>query len=131
MATFAAARSGSANLVALEYDDLVAGVDLTAQIGKRSRKKAPWAFSLVNIPGLAEKQFLPLANRFAGAAGHEGTVRGARAFYIAAGPTKLQAGRLREGNYYANPLYDRPVDDEESRVRLLRGAQRGRRRRRP
>jgi isopenicillin N synthase-like dioxygenase len=121
MATFAAARSGSANLVALEYDDLVAGVDLTAQIGKAfSEESSLGILTVVNIPGLAEKRqaLLPLANRFARLpADMKERYEVPEAFYNCGwshGREKLQGKPdYAKGSYYANPLYDRPVDDEE------------------
>jgi isopenicillin N synthase-like dioxygenase len=109
-----------ADVVVLDYNDLVAEVDLTAEIEKAYGNEGIGLLTVKNVPTLVEKRLalLPLGSKFAK------LPQEVKDKYVHAdsyfsfgwshGKENLQ-GKPDEskGSYYANPQYDRPVDDEE------------------
>lgn len=108
------------SVVVFDYNDLIAGVDLTSQIEEAYGYNGIGLLTVKNVPGLPEARatLLPLAKEFSDLSEetkekyvHE---ESCYSFGWSHGKEKLE-GRpdLSKGSYYANPIYDRPVDDEE------------------
>lgn len=107
-------------VVVLEYEDLVNGKDLTDQIASAYGKDGIGLLTVRGVPGLIEARgrLLPLAQKFAtldtqAQAKYE-DVKSSYNFGWSMGKEKLEGGKpdLSKGSYYANPQYDKPVDDE-------------------
>ena len=107
-------------VVVLEYEDLVNGKDLTDQIASAYGKDGIGLLTVRGVPGLMEARgrLLPLAQKFATLdaqtqAKYE-DVKSSYSFGWSMGKEKLEGGKpdLSKGSYYANPQYDKPVDDE-------------------
>jgi len=109
----------ASKIVSLDYADLVAGKDLTADIERAFSYDGLGILTVVNVPNLAEKRkaLLPLARTFAELP-EDVKQRYERpdtffSFGWSHGREKLQGKPdYAKGSYYANPQYDRPVDDE-------------------
>lgn len=108
------------DVVELDYNDLVAGVDLTAQIEKAYGEDGAGLLTVKNVPSYVEarSRLLPLSKKFADLPNDvkEKYVK-ADAYYAfgwSHGKEKLQEKPdYSKGSYYANPQYDKPVEDEE------------------
>lgn len=106
--------------VELDYNDLVAGVDLTAEIERAFGVDGAGFLTVRNVPGYAEarSRLLPLSKKFADLPDEvkEKYVLSDAyyAFGWSHGKEKLQAlPDYSKGSFYANPQYDRPIDDEQ------------------
>ena len=119
------AATGSAHeqveVIVLDYEDLVNGEDLTEQIAKAYGKDGIGLLTVRGVPGLQEARgrLLPLAQKFATLdsdtqAKYE-DIKSSYSFGWSMGKEKLEGGKpdLSKGSYYANPQYDKPVDDPE------------------
>lgn len=109
----------NAEVVTLDYNDLVAGKDLSEFIEKAYGYDGIGLLTVSNVPSLVEKRatLLPLANRLANLPAdvlekyvHE---ESHYSFGWSHGKENLE-GKPDEskGSFYANPQYDRPEDDE-------------------
>lgn len=110
----------SADVVVLDYNDLINDVDLSSQIEKAYGNEGIGLLTVKNVPTLVEKRatLLPLGYKFAQLSEeiknkyvHEESYY---SFGWSHGKENLQ-GKFdtSKGSYYGNPQYDRPVDDEE------------------
>ena len=109
------------SIVELDYNDLVDDTkDLSSQIEEAFGVDGVGLLTVKNVPSYAEarQELLPLSRRFAMLpdSAKEKYVH-KESFYSfgwSHGKEKLQGKPdLSKGSYYANPQYDRPVDDEE------------------
>lgn len=114
------ADSVKASVVVLDYNDLVSGADLSKQIEEAYGDNGIGLLTVKNVPTLVEKRttLLPLGAKFAKLPDDikEKYVH-ADSFYSfgwSHGKESLE-GKPDDskGSFYANPQYDRPVDDEE------------------
>jgi isopenicillin N synthase-like dioxygenase len=109
----------TANVIVLDYADLVSGKDMTEQIGEAYGFDGIGLLAVRNIPGLkrARLDLLPLARKFAildediqNKYVHEESFY---SFGWSLGKEKLEGKPdLSKGSYYANPQYDEPMNDE-------------------
>eukprot|EP00965_Chrysotila_dentata_P206895 6183805-Pleurochrysis_carterae.AAC.2 len=114
----AATADGNADIVVLQYEDLLAGSDLTAEIERAFGYDGMGILTVAGVPGIsdARDRLLPLAHRFAMLPEKtKAKYEHAGSFYAVGwsfGREKLQ-GRpdVSKGSYYANPLQDKPFDD--------------------
>lgn len=109
------------DVVCLDYSDLVSaeGVDLTGEIGRAFGVDGLGILTVKNVPGFmdAREALLPLARDFAALEEdvkqryvHEASTF---SFGWSHGKEKLQGKPdVSKGSFYANPQFDRPVDDE-------------------
>jgi isopenicillin N synthase-like dioxygenase len=112
--------AASTKVVTLDYNDLVAGVDLSAQIEEAFGVTGLGALTVKNVPNLEAYRaaLLPCSRRFAilpdevkAKYVHEESVY---SFGWSHGKEKLQGKPdYAKGSFYANPQYDRPIDDED------------------
>lgn len=108
------------NVVQLDYQDLVDGKDLSAQIAEAFGFEGIGVLTVKNVPGFVEarERLLPLGRKFSDLPDEikEKYVH-PDSFYSfgwSHGKEKLQGvADVSKGSYYANPQYDRPVEDEE------------------
>lgn len=108
------------NVVTLDYEDLVTNKDLTAQIAEAYGFDGIGVLTVKNVPGFVEarERLLPLAREFALLPDevkekyvHKESLY---SFGWSHGKEKLQGNfDVSKGSFYANPQYDRPVEDEE------------------
>jgi isopenicillin N synthase-like dioxygenase len=109
------------SVIILNYEDLVNEKDLTKLVGEAFDINGLGILCVRDIPGLQEARMnlLPLAYEFSNLNDeikskyvHEESFY---SFGWSHGKEKLQGGKpdKSKGSYYANPQYDRPVDDEE------------------
>ena len=107
-------------VVVLDYNDLVNGIDLTDEIGKAYGVDGIGLLTVSNVPGLKEarSRLLPLAQKFATM--DEATQqkyedpKSHYSFGWSLGKEKLEGKPdLSKGSYYANPQYDEPVSDPD------------------
>ena len=107
-------------VVVLDYLDLITGKDLSADIATAFGFDGLGVLTVKNVPGLSEARgnLLPLGREFALLDDetklkytHE---QSKYSFGWSHGKEKLQGGKpdTSKGSYYANPQFDRPVDDE-------------------
>lgn len=107
-----------AEVVQLDYNDLVAGKDLTAEIERAYGMDGVGVLTVKNVPGFIEARqaALPLARKFALLPEEvkEKCVH-AESYYSfgwSHGKENLEGKPdLSKGSYYANPQYDRPEED--------------------
>lgn len=107
------------SVVTLDYNDLISGVDLTEDIERAYGYEGLGVLTVKNVPGWLEARgrLLPLARTFAvlpeevkNKYVHEPSKY---SFGWSHGKENLQGvPDYAKGSYYANPQYDRPVDDE-------------------
>jgi isopenicillin N synthase-like dioxygenase len=110
-----------AEVVTLDYSDLVECKDLTEQIETAFGIDGIGLLTVKNVPGFLEarQRLLPLARQFALLPEEvKQKYVHQESFYSfgwSHGKERLQNGKFDElkGSYYNNPQYDRPVDDEE------------------
>mmetsp|Transcript_87554 Transcript_87554/g.171253 ORF Transcript_87554/g.171253 Transcript_87554/m.171253 type:complete len:371 (-) Transcript_87554:249-1361(-) len=108
------------DVVELDYNDLINGVDLSADIEKAYGFDGAGVLTVRNVPEYidARGRLLPLSKKFADLPNNvkEKYVM-ADAYYAfgwSHGKEKLQEKPdFSKGSYYNNPQYDRPVDDED------------------
>ena len=107
-------------VVELDYTDLVAGVDLTAEIQRAFGVDGVGLLTVKNVPNYVEarSELLPLSRKFADLP--EDTKEkyvhkeSYYSFGWSHGKEKLQRKPdYSKGSFYANPQYDKPVDDED------------------
>lgn len=108
------------DVVELDYNDLVAGVDLTSQIQRAYGVDGVGLLTVKNVPKYVEarSRLLPLSKKFADLPDdvkekyvHKESYY---SFGWSHGKEKLQGKPdVSKGSYYANPQYDRPVEDPE------------------
>lgn len=109
-----------ADIVVLDYNDLVNGVDVSSSIGKAYGVDGCGVLTVKNVPGLEEarNKLLPLAKEFS-ALDQETKLKyeNKESFYSfgwSHGKEKLQGKPdVSKGSYYANPQYDEPETDPE------------------
>lgn len=107
-------------VVTLDYNDLISGKDLTAEIEKAYSYDGIGVLTVKNVPNFVEARakMLPLAREFAILPEeikekyvHKESYY---SFGWSHGKENLQgAPDLSKGSYYANPQYDTPVTDEK------------------
>jgi isopenicillin N synthase-like dioxygenase len=109
------------DVVELDYNDLVAGVDLSAEIERAYGFEGAGLLTVRNVPNYvaARKRLLPLSKKFADLPDEvKDKYVLSNAYYAfgwSHGKEKLQElPDYSKGSFYANPQYDRPVDDEET-----------------
>lgn len=110
----------SVEVVVLDYEELAAGKDLSELVAKAYGFDGIGLLTVKNVPGLvaARANLLPLGRVFSqlDEATQEKYVD-EKSFYSfgwSLGKEKLEGKPdSSKGSYYANPQYDRPVDDEE------------------
>jgi len=113
-------KLGTSEIVELDYLDLKNGVDLTAKIERAYGTDGTGLLTVKNVPNYitARKRLLPLSREFSLLPDSikEKYVH-AESYYSfgwSHGKEKLQGKPdVSKGSYYANPQYDKPVDDEE------------------
>lgn len=108
------------DVVELDYNDLVAGVDLTSQIQTAFGFDGVGLLTVKNVPQYndARSRLLPLSKKFADLPDeikekyvHKESYY---SFGWSHGKEKLQGKPdVSKGSYYANPQYDKPVEDPE------------------
>jgi isopenicillin N synthase-like dioxygenase len=106
-------------VIVLDYEDLVNGVDLTDKIAEAYGKDGIGLLTVQGVPGLkqARSRLLPLAQKFAVLPEETQSkyedVKSSYSFGWSMGKEKLEGGKpdLSKGSFYANPQYDKPVDD--------------------
>jgi hypothetical protein len=108
------------NVVTLDYNDLVAGKDLSAQIAEAYGFDGIGVLTVKNVPRFVEarERLLPLARQFAllpeetkNKYVHE---ESHYSFGWSHGKEKLQGNfDLSKGSYYANPQFDEPIANPE------------------
>jgi len=108
------------NIVELDYNDLVAGVDLTEQIKTAYGFDGTGLLTVKNVPGFIEARatLLPLSKKFADLSDdvkqkyvHKESYY---SFGWSHGKENLQGKPdFAKGSYYANPQYDTPISDPE------------------
>ncbi len=110
----------NAAVVELRYEDLLAGVDVSASIEEAYGFNGIGLLTVSGVPGLLEARanLLPLARRFALLDVEiQKKYEDKNSFYSfgwSLGKEKLEGKPdTAKGSYYANPQYDKPVDDEE------------------
>lgn len=110
----------SAVVVEISYQDLVAGVDLSESIAQAYGFNGIGLLTVSGVPGLldARANLLPLGRRFALLDKEvQDKYEDENSYYSfgwSLGKEKLEGKPdTSKGSYYANPQYDRPVDDEE------------------
>lgn len=110
----------SAKIVEISYEDLLSGKDLTASIAEAYGFDGIGLLTVSGVPGLLEARgnLLPLARRFATMdESVQSKYEDENSFYSfgwSLGKEKLEGKPDNsKGSYYANPQYDKPVDDEE------------------
>ena len=115
----------SSTVVTLDYNDLVAGVDLSDLIERAYGYDGLGVLTVKNVPSWLEtrQKLLPLAQRFATLPEHikerYSHPDSKYSFGWSHGKENLQgAPDFAKGSYYANPQYDRPVDDEDLIAKL-------------
>lgn len=122
MATTAApaVEQATRQVVSLDFTDLDADVDLTDRIGEAFGYDGLGILTVKNIPGLPElrQNLLPLARTFADLPDEVKNQyehpESCYSFGWSHGKEKLQGKPdLAKGSFYANPQYDRPVEDPE------------------
>lgn len=107
-------------IIELDYNDLLNEVDLTEQIATAFGVSGVGVLTVKNVPGFVEARgrLLPLAHKFAN------LPEEIKAKYVdeaskysfgwSHGKESLQGvPDASKGSYYANPQYDKPVDDED------------------
>mmetsp|Transcript_29994 Transcript_29994/g.38718 ORF Transcript_29994/g.38718 Transcript_29994/m.38718 type:complete len:384 (+) Transcript_29994:97-1248(+) len=109
-----------AELVTLDYADLISGKDLRADVEKAYSLDGLGILAVLNVPTLKEKRrdLLPLARSFAEL---PDSVKSkyelpdtSYSFGWSHGKEKLQGKPdFAKGSYYANPQYDKPVENQE------------------
>lgn len=107
------------SVVTLDYNDLVADVDLSEQIEQAYGHNGLGVLTVKNVPEWLEhrERLLPLAQQFASLPEeilakyvHEPSMY---SFGWSHGKENLQgAPDYAKGSFYANPQYDRPVDND-------------------
>lgn len=107
-------------VVTIDYLDLVQGIDVSDQIASAFGLEGLGLLTVSNVPQLKEfrSALLPLAQKFATQSEeikskyiHE---ESCYSFGWSHGKEKLQGKPdISKGSFYANPQYDRPVEDEE------------------
>jgi|EP01033_Poteriospumella_lacustris_P013414 isopenicillin N synthase-like dioxygenase len=110
-----------AEVVTLDYNDLVAGKDLTAEIERAYGDAGMGLLTVKNVPSFIEarERLLPLARRFATLPDEvKAKYEHPESFYAfgwSHGKEKLQGGKfdVSKGSFYNNPQYDEPVNDAE------------------
>lgn len=109
-----------ADVVELDYNDLLNEVDLSKEIEKAFGFDGVGALTVKNVPGFVEarKALLPLSYKFANLPDDikEKYVHAASSYSFgwSHGKENLQGQPDKsKGSYYNNPQYDRPVDDED------------------
>ena len=112
--------ASSAATVTLDYNDLINGTNLIDKISEAYGYDGLGILTVSNVPSLNESRMklLPLARKFANLNDdiknkyvHKDSHY---SFGWSHGQEKLQGKPdLSKGSYYANPQYDRPIDDEE------------------
>eukprot|EP00299_Pterocystis_sp_00344_P009784 c4228_g1_i1.p1 GENE.c4228_g1_i1~~c4228_g1_i1.p1 ORF type:complete len:359 (-),score=86.90 c4228_g1_i1:18-1094(-) len=107
-------------VVVLDYQDLVAEKDLSAEIARAYGFDGLGILAVRGVPGFDEKRrrLLPLARAFALLPEHiKQKYEHPQSYYSfgwSHGKEKFNgAADLAKGSFYANPQYDRPVDDEQ------------------
>jgi isopenicillin N synthase-like dioxygenase len=108
------------DVVELDYNDLIAGADLSSQIEKAYGFDGVGLLTVKNVPNFLEARMrlLPLSKQFADLPDETKEKYVHKESYYSFGwshgKEKLQAQPdLSKGSYYANPQYDCPVDDPE------------------
>eukprot|EP01032_Pedospumella_encystans_P027302 gene27302-30860_t len=108
------------DVVELDYNDLVAGADLTSQIQKAYGVDGVGLLTVKNVPQYvaARSRLLPLSKKFADLPDEVKEKYVHKESYYSFGwshgKEKLQGKPdVSKGSYYANPQYDRPVEDPE------------------
>lgn len=108
------------DVVELDYNDLVAGADLTSQIKQAFGVDGVGLLTVKNVPQYVEarSRLLPLSKKFADLPDEVKEKYVHKESYYSFGwshgKEKLQGKPdLSKGSYYANPQYDRPVEDSE------------------
>lgn len=108
------------DVVELDYADLVAGVDLTSKIQQAYGVDGVGLLTVKNVPDYVEarSRLLPLAKKFADLPDEVKEKYVHKESYYSFGwshgKEKLQGKPdLSKGSFYANPQYDRPVEDPE------------------
>lgn len=114
-----AQQSITCKVVELDYNKLVDGTDLSAEIEEAYGFDGTGLLTVKNVPGYVEarKTLLPLSRKFAilpdntkAKYVHEDSFY---SFGWSHGKEKLEGvPDVSKGSYYANPQYDKPVDDE-------------------
>jgi hypothetical protein len=109
------------DVVELDYNDLVAGKDLSAEVERAFGVDGAGLLTVKNVPGYVEarSKLLPLSKSFADLPDEvKDKYVLSDAYYAfgwSHGKEKLQAKPdYSKGSFYANPQYDRPVDDEDT-----------------
>lgn len=110
-----------ADVVQLDYQDLVDRKDLTSEIERAFGVDGIGVLTVKNVPEFlaARSALLPLASQFAKLPDEiKAKYEHQQSYYSfgwSHGKEKLQGGKSDnlKGSYYNNPQYDRPVDDEE------------------
>lgn len=118
--TAPAVEQQTRQVVALDFAELEADADLSDRIAEAFSYDGLGILTVRGVPGLAElrQNLLPLARRFADLpdevkAQYEHP-DSCYSFGWSHGKEKLQGKPdLAKGSFYANPQYDRPVEDEE------------------
>lgn len=107
------------NVVTLDYNRLVAGEDLSDQIGVAFGVDGLGILTVANVPTWEEKrrELLPIAREFADLPEEvKAKYEHPQSYYSfgwSHGKEKLDGVPDKaKGSYYANPQYDRPIDDE-------------------
>jgi hypothetical protein len=108
------------NVVTLDYNDLVAGKDLSAQIAEAYGFDGIGVLTVKNVPQFIEarERLLPLARQFALLPEETKTKyvheESHYSFGWSHGKEKLQGNfDLSKGSYYANPQFDEPIANPE------------------
>lgn len=104
----------------LDYSDLASGKDLTKEIERAYSMSGIGVLTVKNVPGFVEARqtLLPLSRKFALLPEEVKEKYVHKESYYAFGwshgKESLQGvPDVSKGSYYANPQYDRPVDDEK------------------
>lgn len=107
-------------IVEIDYSDLANEEDLTKSISEAFGVHGIGVLTVKNVPGFtaARQKLLPLSKTFADLQDDlKAKYVHKESFYSfgwSHGKEKLQGKPdLSKGSYYANPQYDRPIDDEE------------------
>ncbi len=109
------------DIVELDFHDLISNADLSKEISKAFGIEGVGVLTVKNVPHYvaARDRLLPLSRKFANLPEdvkekyvHKGS---SYSFGWSHGKENLQGKPdLSKGSFYANPQYDRPVDDEET-----------------
>jgi len=106
-------------IVELDYFDLLNGNDLRREIGEAFGFDGVGALTVKNVPDYvqAREKLLPLSLKFANLPDHIKEkyvhLESSYSFGWSHGKENLQGKPdISKGSYYANPQYDRPIDDE-------------------